>query len=226
MQDKYFGDIHDFYKFYFLKRITQDYPLGIHWCLHPNEPQKNEGNKSITPKEEKKDGTLYQLLLKNRHKKVDYIKSYFPKKTKYYSHELEHYYKDFIYEENSIETLKNQDIIFFDPDNGIEVSSMKNAEKYKYVSYRLLVKFWNLGKSLIVYQHERGNKGKTNEKIKILYDLINKSANIITVKKSNVTFICIIQGDKHYIIKDEIVDFLKNNEYRIESWEGTGDIIL
>jgi hypothetical protein len=166
------------------------------------------------------------LLLKNRHKKVDYIKSYFPSKVKYYNQELKNYFEDFIYEEYSVETLKNQDIIFFDPDNGIEVPSMKNTEKYKFVSYRLLVKFWNLGKSLIIYQHERGNKEKTNEKINILYNLINRSSNIITVRKSNVAFICIIQGDKHYIVKDELMNFIRNREYKIENWEGTGDICL
>jgi len=132
---------------------------------------------------------------------------------------------DFIYEEEAIMELKNQDIIFFDPDNGIEVPSMKNSEKYKFVTYRLLVKFWNLGKSLIIYQHEGRNKGQTNEKIKILYDLINRQANIIIVKKGNVTYICVIQGGNHYIVKDELVNFRKNKEYEIINWNGTGDIL-
>jgi len=225
MQEKYFGDIHDFYKYYFLREISKDYSLGIHWCLNPNEDIKSDGNKKLSNKELKKDEKLYKLLEQYRHKNVKHIKSYFPKNTKYYDQKLENYFMDFIYEEEAIIELKNQDIIFFDPDNGIEVPSMKNSDKYKFVTYRLLVKFWNLGKSLIIYQHEGRNKGQTNEKIKILYDLINRQANIITVKKGNVTYICVIQGGNHYIVKDELVNFRKNKEYEIINWNGTGDIL-
>jgi len=104
------------------------------------------------------------------------------------------------------------------------VPSMKNSEKYKFVTYRLLVKFWNLGKSLIIYQHEGRNKRQTDEKIEILYGLIERRANIITVNKGNVTYICVIQGGEHYIIKYELVNFSKNKEYEIVNWHGTGDI--
>jgi len=225
MQEKYFGDTHDFYKYYFLREISKDYSLGIHWCLNPKEERKNDGNKVLTKKELKKDEVLYKILEQHRHKSLKYIKPYFPKNTKYYDQKLEHYFMDFIYEEKAIEELKDQDIIFFDPDNGIEVSSMKNNEKYKFITYRLLVKFWNLGKSLIIYQHEGRNKGQTDEKIKILYDLIKRQANIITVRKGNVTYICVIQGGVHYIIKDELVNFKRNKEYEIVNWHGTGDIL-
>jgi len=225
MQNKYFGDIHDFYKFYFLKEITKDYSLGIHWCLYPNELENNEGNKSLTLKEKNKDLKLYELLIKYRHKGVKYIKPYFPKKTKYYEQELDNNIDNKIYEEEAIKILKYQDIIFFDPDTGIEVPSMKKSEKYKYITYELILKFWNMGKSLIIYQHTRGNNVKTNEKVKKIYDLLNQMVNIILVKKSNVVYICLIQGDKHFIVKDELMKFIQNKEYKIENWEGTGDIM-
>jgi len=224
MQEKYFGDIHDFYKYYFLKEITKDYSLGIHWCINNYVELKNYGDKILTQKEKNKNEELYELLVKNRHKNVKHIKPYFPNKTKYFDKILENYFMDYIYEDDAIEALKTQDIIFFDPDIGIEIQSMTNSEKYKYITYRLLVKFWNLGKSLIIYQHERGDPKKTDEKINILYNLINRQANIITVKRDNVTYICVIQGDIHYIIKDELVNFIKNKEYKIINWNDTGDI--
>jgi hypothetical protein len=224
MQEKYFGDIHDFYKYYFLKEITKDYSLGIHWCINNYVELKNYGDKVLTQKEKNKNEELYELLVKNRHKNVKHIKPYFPNKTKYFDKILENYFMDYLYEDDAIEALKTQDIIFFDPDIGIEIQSMTNSEKYKYVTYRLLVKFWNLGKSLIIYQHERGDPKKTDEKINILYDLINRQANIITVKRDNVTYICVIQGGEHYIMKDELVNFRKNEEYKIINWQETGDI--
>jgi hypothetical protein len=224
MQNKYFGDVHDFYKFYFLKEITKDYSLGIHWCLVPNEINGNDGNKPLTLNEEKKDSVLCNILTTCKEHDVKYIKPYFPSKTRYYDCLHKEYFKDFVYDEEAVSKLKNQDVIFFDPDNGIEVASTTNKKKYKFVSYRLLYNFWKLGKSLIIFQYEGRIKGQTNEKIRILYNLIGKQANVITAKKGNVTFICMIQGKEHYIIKDELIKFRENKEYKIENWEGTGDI--
>jgi hypothetical protein len=224
MQNKFFGDIHDFYKYYFLKKITRDYSLGVHWCLAPDEMNKKDGNKPLTPKEKGKDPDLFNILTTCKNRNVKCIKSYFPAKTHYYDCLHEDYFKDFIYEEEAISKLKNQDIIFFDPDNGIEVSSTDNRSKFKYISYRLLYKFWSLGKSLIIYQHADRQKDSIEEKIMILYNLIGKEANVITVKKGQVTYICMIQGNKHYIMKDELVEFRGNKEYTIENWKGTGDI--
>jgi len=226
MQNKYFGDKHDFYKYYFLKEITKDYSLGIHWCLNNRiEENNNDGKFKLTEKEKRKDEILYNLLVKYRHKDIKYIEPYFPKKTKYYKTLLKEYYLEHIYEDEAIEWLKTQDIIFFDPDNGIEVKTMTNEEKNKFVTYRLLIKYWNMGKSLIIYQHERGNRHQTEEKIKILFELVKKQANVIKVIKGSVTFICFIQGDKHYIVKDEIARFKQNKEYTIENWNNTGDIM-
>lgn len=199
MQNKYFGDIHDFYKFYFFKEITKDYSLGIHWCLIPNQFNRNDGNKTLSSKEAQKDPSLYKLLTTCKDRDVKYIKSYFPKNTKYFDRLHEDYSMDLIYEDESIAKLQNQEVIFFDPDNGIEVPSTNNINRYKFVSYRLLLKFWKLGKSLIIYQHGSRIKGQTDEKIRILYNLIGKTANVITVKKGNVTYICFIQR-KHYIL--------------------------
>jgi len=233
VQNKYFGDIHDFYKYYFLKEITKDYSLGIHWCLYPNEMEKNEGNYPLTLKEKDIDPELYELLLENRHKGVKYIKPYFkknlPKKTEYYEEELKNDIENNVYEEKAIDKLKNKDIIFFDPDTGIEVSGMKKNEKYKYVTYQLLVEFWRRGKSLIIYQHIRIDNEKTYEwlvkKVRKLYDAINQEANVILVKTKKVYYICFIQGDKHYIILDELARLNQKEIYTIENWEGTGDIM-
>jgi hypothetical protein len=227
MQNKFFGDIHDFYKYYFLKEVTKDYSFGIHWCLVPDETSKKDGRKPLTAKEERKDTDLYNLLTKNNHN-IKTIEQYFSERLghgqKYFYRLHEHYYNDYLYEEEAVNELESQDIIFFDPDNGIEVPSTDNQNKFKYISYRLLYKFWSLGKSLIIYQHADRKKGSIEEKIRILYNLIDKKANVITVKRGQVTYICIIQGDEHYIMKDELVEFRKNKEYKVENWEGTGDI--
>lgn len=224
MQNKYFGDIHDFYKYYFLKEVTQSYSLGVHWCLVPDEDQRNDGNRPLGKDEEGKDKDLYNILNKHRSQSVKFIKPYFSPKTVYYERLHKYYANDLNYEEECIEKLKKQDIIFFDPDNGIEVESTTNAKRYKYVSFRILQRFWHLGKSSIIYQHDSRTKGQLDNKIRTLYDLIGKSANVIVVKKGNVSYICFIQSREHFITLDHLAQFRENEEYTVINWEGTGDI--
>ena len=215
MQNKYFGDKHDFYKYLLLKYISEYYSLGIHWCLVPDEPQKNDGKKTLSNLEMDKESTLFNIL-KNSKKNITSIENYFKKNVKYFIEKHEHFYMDHFYQKNSIEKLKNQEIIFFDPDNGIEVLSTNNKNKFKYVSYSLLANYWKMGKTLIIYQHKDRNKESTNEKINYLCETLkcNKFLNIEIVRKGNVKYIFII-NKKHFKLKKIIADFINdNNEYK------------
>ena len=214
MQNKYFGDKHDFYKYLLLNHISKYYSLGIHWCLVPDEPKKNDGKKTLKKKEMEKNSTLYTILNDSK-KDIKNIEKYLNKNVKFFYEKHEHFYMEHIYITKSIEKLKTQEIIFFDPDNGIEVLSTNNKNKFKYVSYGLLANYWEMEKTLIIYQHKDRNKKSTNEKIDYLCKSINcnKSKDIEIVKKGNVKYIFII-NKKHYNLRNIIDDFInKNNEY-------------
>jgi hypothetical protein len=239
MQNQFFGDRHDFYKYFFLKEIARCYSLGIHWCLVPDEGG-NAGNTGLTDKEKTKDPDLYTILTNAKGQNVENIKPYFSKHLNhgavFFTKLHEDYSNDFLYEQEAIACLSNQDIIYFDPDNGIEVPSTNNNNKYKFISYHLLQRFWQMGKSLIIYQHEGRNIGQTHGKIKTLYNLLQKEPSIITAKKGASKYICVINNgrlidndicDGHYIMKDIFATFryeIKYKEYAIENWEGTGGI--
>lgn len=214
MQNKYFGDKHDFYKYFLLKHISKFYSLGIHWCLVPDEIGKNDGKKTVSKLEMGKDDILFKILT-NSEKNIKNIEKYFDKKVKYFNEKHERFYMAHVYEKKSIGKLKDQEIIFFDPDNGIEVPSTNNKNKFKYVSYGLLENFWKMDKTLIIYQHTDRNKESTDEKINFLCESLNcnRIANIEIIKKGNVKYIFII-NKKHFILRDIIADFIgKNNEY-------------
>jgi len=212
MQNKYFGDKHDFYKYLLLNHISKYYSLGIHWCLVPDEPKKNDGKKTLSKVEMEKNNTLYTIL-NNSKKDIKNIEIYFRKNVKYFNEKHEHFYLENIYIKKSIEILKTQEVVFFDPDNGIEVLSTNNKNKFKYVSYGLLANYWKMEKTLIIYQHKDRNKESTNEKIDYLCKSINcnKIKNIEIVKKGNVKYIFII-NKKHYDLRDIIADFINNNK--------------
>jgi hypothetical protein len=47
------------------------------------------------------------------------------------------------------------DIVFFDPDNGLEIKSRPYGQKYssKFLYWREVETLWESGKSLLIYQH-------------------------------------------------------------------------
>lgn len=234
MQNKYFGDIHDFYKYNFLQQISIDNSLGIHWCLVPDEILKNDGEIKLSEKEKKINQELYEILLasrKNNNRNVQNIEKYLDdhisKGVKYFTELHTPDCNEIEYEEKAVKHLSKQDFIFFDPDNGIEVASMTHSKKYKYISYRILQRFWNMGKSLIIYQHNDRVKGGLDKKIERLYNLLNKEPNINIVKRGNVNYICVVNAStkaEYYIVLDNLAQLQNSKNYKVENWRGTGGI--
>ncbi len=62
--------------------------------------------------------------------------------------------------------IKDADLVFADPDNGLEIASRGrlSLKGPKYVYYDDLLRCWELGKSLVVYHH-LGRKGDAQEQI-------------------------------------------------------------
>jgi hypothetical protein len=209
MQQKYFGDIHDFYKFFLLKKISENYSLGIHWCLISDD-NTNDGEKKLTQKEYKLDGKLFEILTQ-QNRKLEDIEKYFPKMTKYFYELIDKFNSDGDYEDILIKQLSNVDFIFLDPDNGIEVNSTSNKNRYKYISYGLLSNLWKKGFSLIIYQHMDRSKYSIHNKLKKIISILKcKKEDIELLKIGNVFYIIIIQG-KHMFFKDHLAMFTNSD---------------
>ena len=217
MKEKYFGDITDFYKFFFLKSILGKYKLGINWCLTDNDTS-NDGDKKIVNKPElkEKDEILFNKLSK---RKFSEIIEYFGGNVEEYKEKYKEFYLEYKYETEAFNKLKKQDIIFFDPDNGIEMPSKKISERYKYISYRTITKYWNNNNTLIIFQHKDHQKDTLNEKKENLIKCLKCNKNdIVIVNSKKVYYICII-NKKHIKIKNVIEIFCKENDnlgYKIE----------
>jgi hypothetical protein len=109
--------------------------------------------------------------------------------------------------ENAIKNFSSVDLVFFDPDNGIEVSSVpyKRSNSVKYLYLKEITKFWDAGKSIVIYQHKsRVTLEKLIEqKRRILEIEIPNLTEIKFVSLPNVIFI-FLMNSKH--------DFLKAKE--------------
>jgi len=141
---------------FFLKNIKGKYKLGINWCLTCDDGS-NDGNKKIENKPELKkiDNVLYNILSKRIFSKII---NYFSENIEEYREEYKKFSFEYKYETDAFNKLRKQDIIFFDPDTGIETPSKKLSERYKYISYRTITKYWNDNKTLIIFQHKDRQK--------------------------------------------------------------------
>ncbi len=187
MQERYLGDIHDYYKFIFLKFLSKKLhkSIGLNWYLvDPSElglfeQKKNDGEKRNYLFKKNKfplDKQIIEELLTFREKKDRKI-SIFTKNThlknhiNFFNYKLSYEKRD-KWHSSSILFFKNQDVVFLDPDNGIKKnSSIKNKRLIKYVIPEEIVSLKKSGKTIIFTQFQSFNESHI--------DLLRKINNLI-----------------------------------------------
>jgi hypothetical protein len=91
------------------------------------------------------------------------------------------------------------DLVFFDPDNGIEVRSKPYGRKdsSKYLYWREIEGFWDAGHSLLIYQHFPRAKRVPfiADKARQLLDRTG-APEIISFHTSHVVFLLVPQGER------------------------------
>lgn len=167
MKNKYFGDINDYRKYGLIRAIlrSNNFNLLIAWMLTPDD-SNNDGKRtdylSKTDDEWcKYDSELYkelQHLMKNPStRNIGLIeKTNLLPGAKFFSREVSDSSND---RKDCFQDLlshaKDSDLVFLDPDNGLEVKSKpcgwKNSSKYLY--WNEVKALWQQGKSILIYQH-------------------------------------------------------------------------
>jgi hypothetical protein len=92
--------------------------------------------------------------------------------------------------------IKPGSVVFFDPDNGLEIKSVargrKNSEKYVYLNE--LEAVWHRGCSLLVYQHfPRVNRDLFLEQQAAVLEAALSEAQVVPILTSHVAFLMIAQ---------------------------------
>jgi len=178
------------------------YILGVVWYLFPDEGKGGGITKYLEPTEENKrkyrrcDPALYDALRQiktGNQRDVQSIRvlNILPANTIFYeepltfdgmpniglrSHLLRiNHRKKWV--QNACNVTSSCDIVFLDPDNGLQIKSVQRHHKYspKYVFLDEISPYWKRGQSLVIYQHM--NFGKTaedqiNEWLSILNDFL------------------------------------------------------
>ena len=235
MQNQYVGDIGDFGKFFLLRNIIPNgYKLGVNWYLVANEKHRAEKDgkyidylKNENSELKKTDVDLFEGLknvLKNGREVLNLEKQKLVYNTTYFNSLVEIKNKRVEWFNDSLKSLEKVEIIFCDPDNGIEIKSCKqsNPRAVKFILKAEILNYYKSGKSLIIYQHatRQGDlQTQKNNRVSELIQLLGIEKELIDVVyfgKGTGRFYFIIQQKKHSKeIKNRIESFLikSNNPF-------------
>lgn len=168
MKNQYFGDINDYRKYGLLRALLTGCvdSLLVTWMLTPDDGSRDGGLRSYLQKParwrhydpELFDG-LYRLLQSAEVPAVSLLEgSVLLPRTFYYSEVVPDARPEReVWLEGLLDAVRNVDLMFLDPDNGIEVPSKPVGRKgsSKYVTWQELQAIWEAGCSLLIYQHFR-----------------------------------------------------------------------
>ncbi|MDR7855742.1 hypothetical protein [Tissierella sp.] len=168
MQDRYAGDVGDFGKIGLLQKISESgLSIGVNWYLtyKPEEHNKADGkhigyltNSQFKDCDDKLLKSLYTIT--NGTRSVEALeKANLIPNANYYNKLLkpgnDKNFDRLEWFRSSLEELSESDIIFCDPDNGLIVKSVsqKSVNSDKYILHDELVSYYQVGKSIIFYNH-------------------------------------------------------------------------
>ena len=172
MQERYLGDIHDFYKFLFIKHLAMNLKvqIGLNWFLvdpkiiGKSEMKKNDGEKrnylnspKVSSFDKKLSVELNGLIKKKKRNLENFTaKTHLKKFIKFYNEKIVREERKLWFEKSINFFCKNK-IIFLDPDNGITKKSYGRAS-LKYVLIDELKSYQSEDKIVIFTQFQSYNK--------------------------------------------------------------------
>jgi len=221
-----FGDINDYRKYGLLCALTTAscLSLGVCWLRTEND-QRKDGESRQYLKDPSRwrsyDPELYEKLRKllrpNIQRSVVRAEDWeiIPQAT---------YYQAFLHDDGSDRSryfaevwtrFINCPILFFDPDNGLEIKSVSygRCKSSKYLYWRELQSAFNKGHSLVIYQHfpRKPREKFIYEKVRELSDCLSAS-NVDSFRTANVVFFLVAQ-------QEHLKSLRKAHELIADQWE-------
>lgn len=173
MQNRYVGDIGDFGKYALLRSIAgTGLTIGVNWYLTPDENHNSDGKHTSYLHKNKYSGYDYELyyilkdIVDNDRRNVFSVQKsvILPGSTVFYdsildltgeSDPLKRRMLRQSWHNAALNRLKDCEIVFLDPDNGLQVKSVSltGQKGNKYIGLDELKDYYKLGKSIICYNH-------------------------------------------------------------------------
>ena len=188
MQERYLGDIHDYFKFLFLKFLSSqlDMKVGLNWYLvNPHEIGTSELKKKDGEKRKflyNDELILYDKTIINEFKKfknkqsrnlnIFTSKTHLKQYVNFFNEPIHfNYRKQWL--ERSLHHHQNQQIIFLDPDNGFVINKTGKVSM-KYVLAEDC-RTYLLNNKIIIFCQFQSLRKKTLDHLKCIFDDLNNS---------------------------------------------------
>lgn len=229
MQERYLGDIHDFFKMNFLEYMSKymGQLIGLNWYLvRPEnisklEVEKNDGEKrSYLYKEEYIEiNNLLVNELKLYEKFNNRVMSNFTRKTKL--KKCVKFYNEYLtvkkrkdWFKRSKLFFKKTKIIFLDPDNGLGFNKSGN-NSLKHININELLEYYDLDKTIIFTQFQSFNKNYKIYLNEIISNLeqygIRMEYPIIRNRSGPNTFYLTVSKKRNFNICNCYTEYSKTN---------------
>jgi hypothetical protein len=231
MKDQYFGDINDYRKYGLLRSIigANNLRVLVAWMLTPDDGSTD--GKFISYLEQPHKWSRYDPILFERirdvlnyeqKRRVSLIEdSGLLPKAEYFSPQVPDSASDRSGWFTSLfEQAQESELIFLDPDNGLEIKSKPYGRKdsRKFVYWREIEALWSSGKSLLIYQHFiRENRINFIQRMLQALRHATPDSFVEAFSTTHVVFLMALQP-KHRHLHTVIVESVQEN------WEGQFNI--
>ena len=225
MKNQYVGDINDYKKYGLIRVLAGDgehaFRVGVFWMLTEDD-ERNDGNileyLNDPIRWQHYDlplfTKLHSIIHTHRKRTVSLVQKLgiLPNATfvdKLLSDDVKLRKNDF---SSALDSFNGHEIIFFDPDNGLEIKSKplgrKNSNKYLY--FPEVMEAFDRGHSLVIYQHFPfiTRDLYINDRIRQLREATNSSM-VFSVSTSRVCFFIVSQPNHIQHFKNRL-DVLRN----------------
>ena len=228
MQERYLGDSHDFLKYALLRHLSKSLELriGVNWYLttpdQVDRPGNNDGEKRHHLKGgvwRDADAELFEKIGKFdtvADRKLSNVASWeiLPPDTCYFAAHVPADDRG-SWHQNAIAELQPADLIFLDPDNGFEVTSMTARTRPKYSLFSEAADYVAAGKSVVAIQFARQCdpvQRAIDIRIKLV-SLVGSPADFPVIRgrvASNLLFFSIVPGANRERWRRALLDFEMN----------------
>jgi hypothetical protein len=209
VKNQYCGDVHDYRKYGLLRHIVRSgfkRPMVV-WMLTPDDSTRDGNFRAYLEKPEKYesfDPDLFRLLCDVTARatpsitlieKIGVLKG----ASFHYAQVPDKRVAREEWREKMLMKASERDLVFFDPDNGIEVKSKPVGRKgsSKYVFWREIEGVWSGGSSVVMYQHlPRTKRGVLAQRLKEEFIRRTGASRVAVLSSPNVLFIFSAQN-KH-----------------------------
>jgi hypothetical protein len=210
VKEQYVGDVNDYRKYALLRLLGRSgLKLGVCWMLTPDD-HSGHGNKLgylDQPKQEQHDPEMFAVLTRLREvprgQRLMMVETSGALKDALFFNEIvpERLFERQLWFRRASSAMAQTDLVFFDPDNGLEVKAVPMGRKKssKYVYLDEIAAAYRAGHSLLIYQHfpMKPRDAFIRETADNLLRVTATNADVWAFRTPHVVFMLLIQTRHH-----------------------------